>query len=42
MINLHGDAVDPTDFPGGLWPKSNTGQSSDATAKTSTASTKRP
>lgn len=33
MITLHGDAVDPTSFPGGVWPKSNTGQYNDATVK---------
>ena len=33
MITLHGDAVDPTSFPNGAWPKSNTGQYSDATVK---------
>jgi hypothetical protein len=33
MIALHGDAVDPTSFPKGVWPKSNTGQYSDATVK---------
>ena len=32
-ITLHGDAVDPTSFPGGAWPKSNTGQYNDATVK---------
>ncbi|MCY1144066.1 hypothetical protein OWR29_39235 [Actinoplanes sp. Pm04-4] len=31
MITLHGDAVDPTSFPNGVWPVSNTGQYSDAT-----------
>ena len=33
MITLHGDAVDPTSFPNGVWPKSNTSQYSDATVK---------
>jgi hypothetical protein len=33
MITLHGDAVDPTSFPGGVWPKSNTDQYTDATVK---------
>jgi hypothetical protein len=33
MIALHGDAVDPTSFPNGAWPKANTGQYSDATVK---------
>ncbi len=33
MVTLHGEAVDPTSFPGGVWPKSNTGQYSDATVK---------
>lgn len=33
MISLHGDAVDPTSFPNGVWPKSNTTQYSDATVK---------
>lgn len=44
MIALHGDAVDPTSFPNGVWPKSNTGQYSDATVKDSDAdwSLKRP
>jgi hypothetical protein len=31
MITMHGDAVDPTSFPGGVWPKSNTSRYSDAT-----------
>jgi hypothetical protein len=31
LISLHGDAVDPTNFPGGAWPKSNTGQYNDGT-----------
>jgi hypothetical protein len=31
MITLHGDAVDPSGFPGGTWPTSNTAQYSDAT-----------
>jgi len=31
MITMHGDAVDPTSFPAGVWPKSNSGQYSDAT-----------
>ncbi|MBG0569109.1 hypothetical protein [Actinoplanes aureus] len=30
MIMLHGDAVDPSGFPEGVWPKSNTAQYSDA------------
>ena len=44
MIALHGDAVDPTSFPGGFWPKSNTDQYSDATVKDDDAdwSLKRP
>jgi hypothetical protein len=25
MITVHGDTADPTSFPGGRWPKSNTG-----------------
>jgi hypothetical protein len=33
MVTLHGDAVDPTNFPGGVWPRSNTSQYSDATVK---------
>jgi hypothetical protein len=33
MVTLHGDAVDPTNFPNGVWPKSNTSQYSDATVK---------
>ncbi|WP_250000232.1 hypothetical protein [Actinoplanes sp. M2I2] len=33
MITLHGDAVDPTSFPNGVWPKANAGQYSDATVK---------
>jgi len=33
MITLHGDAVDPTSFPNGVWPTSNTGQYSDSTVK---------
>lgn len=33
MIALHGDAVDPTSFPNGVWPKSSTSQYSDATVK---------
>ncbi|MGW4944496.1 hypothetical protein ACWEOZ_23225 [Actinoplanes sp. NPDC004185] len=33
MISLHGDAVDPTSFPNGVWPKPNTNQYSDATVK---------
>jgi hypothetical protein len=33
MITLHGDAVDPTAFPNGVWPKSNAAQYSDATVK---------
>jgi hypothetical protein len=33
MITLHGDAVDPTSFPSGSWPKSSAGQYSDATVK---------
>jgi hypothetical protein len=33
MITMHGDAVDPTSFPDGVWPRSNTGQYSDATVK---------
>lgn len=33
MITMHGDAVDPTSFPEGVWPKANTGQYSDATVK---------
>jgi hypothetical protein len=31
MVNLHGQAVDVTDFPGGHWPASNTSNYSDAT-----------
>jgi hypothetical protein len=44
MIALHGDAVDPTSFPGGVWPMSNIGQYSDATVKDDDAgwSLKRP
>jgi hypothetical protein len=33
MIMLHGDAVGPTVFPGGVWPKVNTSLYSDATVK---------
>ena len=33
MITLHGDAVDPSSFPGATWPTSNTAQYSDATVK---------
>ncbi|PRY24021.1 hypothetical protein [Pseudosporangium ferrugineum] len=33
MITLHGDAVDPSSFPNGVWPMSNTSQYSDATVK---------
>jgi hypothetical protein len=33
MVLLHGDAVDPTGFPAGVWPKSNSSQYSDATVK---------
>ena len=33
MITMHGDAVDPSSFPEGVWPKANSGQYSDATAK---------
>ncbi|BCJ44838.1 hypothetical protein GCM10010168_16510 [Actinoplanes ianthinogenes] len=33
VILLHGDAIDPGSFPGGVWPKSNTSQFSDATVK---------
>jgi hypothetical protein len=33
MITMHGDAVDPTSFPEGVWPKANSGQYSDATVK---------
>lgn len=33
MITLHADAVDPTAFPRGVWPKSNTTLYSDATVK---------
>jgi hypothetical protein len=33
MILLHGEAVDPTAFPNGVWPRSNTAQYSDATVK---------
>jgi hypothetical protein len=31
MVNLHGEAVDSTSFPGGRWPTSNTSTYSDAT-----------
>ena len=31
LVMLHGDAVDPTSFPGGAWPKSNADQYHDAT-----------
>lgn len=33
MIMLHGDAVDPTSFPNGVWPTSHTSQYNDATVK---------
>jgi hypothetical protein len=33
MISLHGDAIDQTGFPNGVWPKSNTNQYSDGTVK---------
>ncbi|WP_433790599.1 hypothetical protein [Actinoplanes sp. CA-252034] len=33
LITMHGDAVDPTSFPGGSWPKANAGLYSDATVK---------
>ncbi|GAA0545517.1 hypothetical protein GCM10010172_28960 [Paractinoplanes ferrugineus] len=33
MITLHGEAVDPTSFPAGTWPKPNTTQYNDATVK---------
>jgi hypothetical protein len=31
MVNLHGEAVDSTSFPGGMWPASNASTFSDAT-----------
>jgi hypothetical protein len=31
MVTMHGDAVDPTSFPNGAWPRSNSSQYSDAT-----------
>jgi hypothetical protein len=33
MVNLHGEAVDSTSFPGGRWPRANTGEYNDATVK---------
>ena len=33
MITMHSDAVDPTSFPEGVWPKANAGQYGDATVK---------
>ncbi|MEU8661507.1 hypothetical protein [Actinoplanes philippinensis] len=33
MVTMHGDAVDPSSFPGGVWPKANTGLYSDATVR---------
>ncbi|WP_067508250.1 hypothetical protein [Actinoplanes sp. TFC3] len=33
MTALHGEAVDPTSYPNGVWPKSNSDQYSDATVK---------
>ncbi|BEL02050.1 hypothetical protein Q0Z83_002410 [Actinoplanes sichuanensis] len=33
MIALHSDAVDPSSFPAGAWPKANTGLYGDATVK---------
>jgi hypothetical protein len=33
MVTMHGDAVDPSSFPNGVWPKSNTSQYSDGTVK---------
>ncbi|HEX5201596.1 hypothetical protein ACFQS1_25525 [Paractinoplanes rhizophilus] len=33
MITLHGDAVDPTAFPKGAWPKANTGEYGDASVR---------
>ncbi|GAA2886860.1 hypothetical protein Acy02nite_24230 [Actinoplanes cyaneus] len=31
MITMHGDTVDPTSFPNGVWPKPNSAQYNDAT-----------
>lgn len=33
MITLHGDAIDPSAFPGGTWPKANSGQYDNASVK---------
>ncbi|MBU2664803.1 hypothetical protein KOI35_14975 [Actinoplanes bogorensis] len=33
LITLHGEAVDPTSFPNGAWPRTDTGLYSDATVK---------
>jgi hypothetical protein len=33
MITLHGDAVDPTSFPNGVWPNSNASQYRDGSVK---------
>jgi hypothetical protein len=33
LVPLHGDAADPTSFPNGAWPKSNSAQYNDATVK---------
>ncbi len=33
MITMHGDAVDPTGFPNGVWPKANSARYNDATVR---------
>lgn len=33
LVTLHGEAVDPSSFPNGTWPNSNTSQYNDATVK---------
>ncbi|MBB2945347.1 hypothetical protein FB565_005080 [Actinoplanes lutulentus] len=33
LVTLHGEAADPTSFPNGAWPKSNSAQYSDGTVK---------